>query len=86
MDGEPYRWLLRLRPLDAVAFSCGDEDVIARPQRARGRLVFELQGGATLEYDHPLVPRLIVPELFVYVRRNRRGGDFKPLIAGTNKR
>src|SRR5262249_41895559 len=63
MDGEPNRWLFRLRPLDAVAFPCGDEDVIARAQRPRGSLVFELQYGATLEHDHPLVPRLILPKL-----------------------
>jgi len=57
MNGEPNRWLLRVRPLDAVAFPCGDEDVIALAQLPRGRLVFELQCGATLEHDHPLVAR-----------------------------
>ena len=62
MDGEPDRWLLRLRPLDAMAFSCRDEDVIPYAQRSRGRFVFELQRGATLQHDHPLVPRLIIPE------------------------
>jgi hypothetical protein len=62
MDGEPDRWLSRLRPLDAVAFPGRDEDVIPCAQRPCGRLVFELQCGATLEHDHPLVPRLIIPE------------------------
>jgi hypothetical protein len=62
MDGEPDRWLLRLRPLNAVTFPCGNEDVIPCAQRPRGRLVFELQFGVTLEHDHPLVPRLIIPE------------------------
>src|SRR6201995_3042291 len=62
MDGEPDRWLLRLRPLHAMAFPCRDEDVIPHAQRSRGRLMFEAQCGATLEHDHPLVPRLIIPE------------------------
>ena len=43
-------------------FRAGDEDVIPYAQRPRGRLMFELQRGATLQHDHPLVPRLILPE------------------------
>jgi len=62
MDGEPDRRLLRLRLLDAVAFPCGDEDIISCAKRPRGRLVFDLQCGTALEHDHPLIPRLIIPE------------------------
>jgi hypothetical protein len=93
VDGEPNCRLLRLRPLDAVAFSCGDEDVIARAQRPRGRLVFELQYGATLEHNHPLVPRLIIPELrraSLPLRydaldlQSRAGEDFAENLVGTS--
>ena len=35
MDGEPDRWLLRLGPLDAMAFPCRDEDVIAHAMGAQ---------------------------------------------------
>src|SRR6478735_3809354 len=62
MDGEPDRWLSRLRPRDAMAFPCWDEDVIPHAQRSRGKLMFELQCGAPFQDDHPLVPRLIIPE------------------------
>src|SRR6201986_3022207 len=63
MAREPNRRFLRLCPLDAMTFPCGDENVIAHGQRSRGRGPFGLRRGTNHKHDQPLVPRLIIPEV-----------------------
>ena len=74
MHGEPDARGVGARPLDAMARSGRDEDVVARIER-HTCVVDERQLGVSLEQDDPLVAFLLEP----LARRSRLTGGDDPL-------